>query len=75
MATLVPRPWLTPSLARVDAEYEHGADHLATDSAKEAERFLYRLADGIDPAWLTPKRERSAVIASAAEPGAAGHRH
>jgi arabinofuranan 3-O-arabinosyltransferase len=35
----------------------------------------HRLDDGIDPAWLTPKPERSAVIASAAEPGAAGHRH
>ncbi|MGB9225207.1 arabinofuranan 3-O-arabinosyltransferase [Mycobacterium sp.] len=33
-----------------------------------------RLEDGIDPAWLTPERE-PAVIASAAEPGAAGHRH
>jgi arabinofuranan 3-O-arabinosyltransferase len=35
----------------------------------------HRLDDGIDPAWLTPERERSPVIASAAEPGAAGHRH
>nr|WP_232000708.1 arabinofuranan 3-O-arabinosyltransferase [Mycobacterium kyorinense] len=33
-----------------------------------------RLDDGIDPAWLTSERPRSAVIASAAEPGAAGHR-
>ena len=31
-----------------------------------------RLDGGIDPVWLT--RERAAVIASAAEPGAAGHR-
>lgn len=38
VATIVPRPWLTPSLARVDAEYEPRADHLAADSAKEAER-------------------------------------
>jgi nucleotide-binding universal stress UspA family protein len=48
VATIVPRPWLTPSLARVDAEYEHWADHLAADSAKEAERFLYPLAGGIE---------------------------
>jgi arabinofuranan 3-O-arabinosyltransferase len=42
-----------------------------------------RLDDGIDPAWLTAERERPAVIASAAEPGAGGtsrlrgtgHRH
>jgi nucleotide-binding universal stress UspA family protein len=48
VATIVPRPWLTPSLARVDAEYEHWADHLAADSAKEAERFLHPLAGGIE---------------------------
>jgi nucleotide-binding universal stress UspA family protein len=48
VATIVPKPWLTPSLARVDAEYEHWADHLAADSAKEAERFLYPLAGGIE---------------------------
>jgi nucleotide-binding universal stress UspA family protein len=48
VATIVPKPWLTPSLARIDAEYEHWADHLAADSAKEAQRYLYNLADGID---------------------------
>ena len=34
VATIVPKPWLTPSLARVDAEYEHWADQLAADSAR-----------------------------------------
>jgi len=34
-----------------------------------------RLDDGIDPAWLTAERDRSAVTASAAQPGAAGHRN
>jgi arabinofuranan 3-O-arabinosyltransferase len=34
-----------------------------------------RLDEGIDPAWLTAEQPRGAVIASAAEPGAAGHRH
>jgi hypothetical protein len=38
VATVVPKPWLTPSLARFDAEYEDWADHLAADSAKEADR-------------------------------------
>ncbi|WP_077089911.1 arabinofuranan 3-O-arabinosyltransferase [Mycobacterium rhizamassiliense] len=33
-----------------------------------------RLDGGIDPAWLTAEREREA-IATAAEPGAAGHLH
>lgn len=48
VVTIVPRPWLTPSLARVDAEYEHWADHLAVDSAKEARRYLHPVADGIE---------------------------
>jgi nucleotide-binding universal stress UspA family protein len=48
VATIVPKPWLTPSLGRVDAEYEHWADHLAAGSAREAARFLHNLADGIE---------------------------
>ena len=52
VATIVPQPWLTPSLARVDAEYEYWADHLAADSATEAARYLDNLADGIEVAYL-----------------------
>ena len=52
VATIVPKPWLTPSLARVDAEYEQWADNLAADSAQEAARFLRDLSDGIDVAYL-----------------------
>jgi nucleotide-binding universal stress UspA family protein len=52
VATIVPKPWLTPSLARVDAEYEQWADHLAADSAKEAERFLRDLSDGIEVTYI-----------------------
>jgi nucleotide-binding universal stress UspA family protein len=52
VATIVPKPWPTPSLARVDAEYEHWADNLAADSAKEAEGYLYGLADGIEVSYL-----------------------
>ncbi|BCO36742.1 DUF2029 domain-containing protein [Mycobacterium heckeshornense] len=33
-----------------------------------------RLDSGIDPAWLRPEPPRTAVTASAAQPGAAGHR-
>ena len=44
VATIVPRPWL----ARIDSEHEHWADHLAADSAKEAQRYLYNLASGIE---------------------------
>jgi nucleotide-binding universal stress UspA family protein len=52
VATIVPRPWLTPSLARVDAEYEHWADQLAADSAKEAQRYLRKVADGIEVSYV-----------------------
>ncbi len=52
VATIVPQPWLTPSLARVDAEYEQWADQLAGDSAKEAARVLHELADGIEVTYL-----------------------
>ncbi len=52
VATIVPRPWLTPSLTRVDAEYEQWADHLAVDSAKEARRYLHPVADGIEVNYL-----------------------
>ncbi|OBJ55692.1 universal stress protein [Mycobacterium sp. 1423905.2] len=47
VATVVPRPWLTPSFARVDAEYQQWADHLAENSAAEAQRYLFALSDGI----------------------------
>jgi nucleotide-binding universal stress UspA family protein len=52
VATIVPKPWLTPSLARVDAEYELWADTLGSESAKEAARFLDRVADGIEVTYL-----------------------
>jgi nucleotide-binding universal stress UspA family protein len=48
VVTIVPKPWLTPSLGRVDAEYEHWAEHLAADSAAEAKGYLYGLVDGIE---------------------------
>ncbi len=52
VATIVPRPWLTPSLARVDAEYEEWADDLAADSAQEAARFLRDVADGVEVTYV-----------------------
>lgn len=51
VATIVPTPWPTPSLARVDAEYEQWAAGLAADSAKEAQRYLRTLADGIEVSY------------------------
>ena len=48
VVTVVPRPWITPSLARVDAEYAQYAEQLAADSAKEAQQCLDSIADGLD---------------------------
>ncbi|MGE2818174.1 universal stress protein [Mycobacterium heidelbergense] len=48
VATIVPQPWPTPTFARVDAEYENWADHLASDSAAEARGFLHGVADGLE---------------------------
>lgn len=47
VATIVPTPWPTPSLARVDAEYAQWAAGLAANSAKEAQRYL-RALTGIE---------------------------
>lgn len=52
VVTIVPKPWPTPSLARVDAEYEYWADHLAADSAKEAARYVHGMAEGIKVSYL-----------------------
>lgn len=48
VATVVPEPWPTPSFARVDAEFETWAQNLAEESAREAQRYLFPLAEGID---------------------------
>ncbi|OBG32887.1 universal stress protein [Mycobacterium alsense] len=52
VATVVPKPWPTPSLARVDAEYEQWADNLGAESAREAAGFLRDIAGGIDVGYL-----------------------
>ncbi|TGD85372.1 universal stress protein [Mycolicibacterium sp. CH28] len=45
VATIVPKPWTTPSPARIDAEYAAWADQLAADSAAEARRYLATVSD------------------------------
>lgn len=47
VATVVPRPWMTPSIARIDAEYAQYAEQLAADSAKEAQQSIGALSDGL----------------------------
>jgi nucleotide-binding universal stress UspA family protein len=51
VATIVPKPWTTPSPARIDAEYAAWADQLAADSAKEAQRYLATLSPGVEVAY------------------------
>ena len=48
VVTVVPRPWMTPSIARIDAEYAQYADQLAADSAKQAQQCIDSLATGLD---------------------------
>jgi nucleotide-binding universal stress UspA family protein len=48
VVTVVPRPWLTPSIARIDAEYAQYAEQLAADSAKEAKECIDSLAAGVE---------------------------
>jgi nucleotide-binding universal stress UspA family protein len=49
--TVVPKPWMTPSPARIDAEYAAWADQLAADSQREAQRCLDRITGGIDVSY------------------------
>jgi hypothetical protein len=47
VATVVPRPWMTPSPARIDAEYAQYAEQLAANSANEARQCIGSLSDGL----------------------------
>ncbi|BBY28271.1 universal stress protein [Mycolicibacterium sediminis] len=40
VVTVVPKPWTTPSQARIDAEYAQYADRLAADSAAQARECI-----------------------------------
>ena len=51
VATVVPRPWITPSPARIDAEYAQYAEQLAANSAKEAQQCIDSLADGVEVSY------------------------
>jgi nucleotide-binding universal stress UspA family protein len=53
VTTVVPRPWLTPSPARIDAEYAEWADKLAADSGREAARLLAPMAEELDVGYHT----------------------
>jgi nucleotide-binding universal stress UspA family protein len=48
VVTVVPRPWMTPSIARIDAEYAEYAEQLAVDSAKAAKECIDSLAADVE---------------------------
>ena len=48
VVTGVPKPWMTPSPARIDAEYAAWAKQLGADSQHEAQRCLDQIADGLE---------------------------
>jgi nucleotide-binding universal stress UspA family protein len=48
VVTVVPKPWTTPSPARIDAEYAQYADRLATDSAAQARECIASLDGQLD---------------------------
>src|SRR5262245_55448915 len=48
VVTVVPRPWITPSLARVDTEYAQYAEQLAAKSAKQAQEYIDSIGGGLE---------------------------
>ncbi len=48
VVTIVPKPWATPSPARVDAEFASYADKLGADSKAEAQAYLADLTVGLE---------------------------
>lgn len=48
VVTVVPKPWTTPSPARIDAEYAQYADRLAADSATQARQCISALDDALE---------------------------
>ena len=48
VVTVAPRPWVTPSLGRIDAEYAQYAEQLAASSAKEAQGCIDSIAHGLE---------------------------
>ncbi|MGV9800024.1 universal stress protein [Mycobacterium sp. NPDC003449] len=48
VATVIPRPWMTPSPARIDAEYAEYAAQLASSSAAQAGGHLAAIDAGLE---------------------------
>jgi nucleotide-binding universal stress UspA family protein len=48
VVTVVPRPWMTPSLGRIDAEYAQYAERLAANSANKAKQCIDSITPGLE---------------------------
>lgn len=48
VVSIVPQPWMTPSPAKVDAEFAAYADKLGADSKLEAQHHLRKIGGGLD---------------------------
>jgi nucleotide-binding universal stress UspA family protein len=51
VVTVVPKPWTTPSPARIDAEFSTWAEQLGGDSHREAQGSLDQIAEGLDVSY------------------------
>ena len=51
VVTVVPKPWSTPSPARIDAEYAQYADKLAADSAEQARECVASLDSTLEVSY------------------------
>jgi nucleotide-binding universal stress UspA family protein len=51
VVTVVPKPWTTPSPARIDAEYAQYADRLAADSAAQAQKCVAEIGTDLEVSY------------------------
>ncbi|MBW4778896.1 universal stress protein [Rhodococcus fascians] len=68
VATVVPKPWSTPSMARVDAEFADWAASTATESEAKARRYLEERAPDVAASFhRMSHRSVSTALTEAAE--------
>lgn len=52
VVAVVPKPWMTPSPARVDAEFASYANQLGSDSEREAREYLATVGSGVEVSFV-----------------------
>lgn len=73
IATVVPRQWSTPSLAKVDAEYVAYAEQVGAEAERRGREYLAEVAPEIEASFesVTGRSVSAALIAAAEDAGAA----